>query len=496
MADVNKHHEKKFRPIKTKLILAVIGVSTFFTLIIVISNFYIQYDRDVRSLDEKITQIKDSSISSITRAVWNLDMPYLDVQIDSIANIKDVVKVQITDPKGDVLIEKFNDKSQGHDDKRIYAEVTDLRVYKYALHHKNFENYFLGNVEIIATTKDIRTEIYKRQMVLIAGEIVRNIFLSFLLIIIINHYINKNIEQIIEFLKRFNLNSVEPSFLEIKRQKATEDEIDVLEHAINKMIQKINFLNKEKELKISDQEKKIEMQQIAAISSAKMAALGEMAAGIAHEINNPLTIINTNAKIIEKVIEKGIENKDLLMKSSTNIVSTVERIGSIVSGLKNISRDASNDKMSQVPLAAILTDVISLCQERLKNNHIEIHCNLEDPIFLTNLNCFQVQLCQVFLNLFNNSFDAIRHLPSKWIRIDATRDENWMIIHFMDSGPGIPEELREKIFQPFFTSKEIGEGTGLGLSLVYAIVKNHNGEIYYDPQFNNTCFTIKLPIAG
>jgi C4-dicarboxylate-specific signal transduction histidine kinase len=487
---------KKFRSIKVKLIVAVIMVSSIITFLIITLNFYSQYQRDVRSLNEKILQIKESLIPSITRVVWNLDIPSLEVQTESIVKIKDLVKVSIIDPNGMVVVEKYHDEESKTLFNNVETQKDYLRVYKYPLIHQNSLNELIGTIEIVATTKNIKSEIHNRQFLLIVGEIVRTIVLSFLIILIINHYVNKNIEQIIVFLKKFNPDSSKTNFLAIKRNTITLDEIDILEEAINKMIQQINRLNKAKEQTISDQERKIEMQKMAAITSSKMAALGEMAGGIAHEINNPLTIINTNSKAMEKMLEKGIVNNDLFNKSLKNIIKTVDRIVIIINGLKNMSRDASHEKMTKVPFKNILFDVISLCEERFKSQQVEIQCDVNDPIFETQLNCYQVQLSQVFLNLFNNAFDAVRHLETKWIRIEASKNSKWFMIHFIDSGKGIPENIREKIFDPFFTTKEIGSGTGLGLSIVYGIMKNHNGEIFYDAQFKNTCFTIKLPIDG
>ena len=258
MKDHTKPSEKKFRAIKAKLIMAVIAVSSLITIVIIIFNFYNQYYRDVISLDKKIQQIKESSIPSIARVVWNLDIPYLEIQADSIAKIKDLVKVTITDPKGQVMVKKYHDPAYKNLDNPINTNQNDLRSYKFPLYHLNAESEFIGTVEIIATTKNIKNEIYQRQMVLIAGEIIKTLCLAFLILLIINHYINKNLDQVIEYLIRFNPNSWATNYLTVKRQSSTRDEIDILQDAINKMIEQINTLNKEKEAKISEQEKKID----------------------------------------------------------------------------------------------------------------------------------------------------------------------------------------------------------------------------------------------
>jgi signal transduction histidine kinase len=489
-----ENNKKKFRPIRAKLTLAIIIISSLITIVIIIFNIYEQYSKDLRTLDEKIFQVRESALPSISRVVWNLDIPALEVQTESIAQIKDLVKVVVLDPKGQTLAEKFHSNHLKLKSSQIELLNQNLRTYKFPLYHRGLPDEYIGTVEIVATTVYIKNEIFNRQLIFVTGEIIKTVLLSFLIILIINYYINHNLNKIIEFLKRFNPDANIMDHLDINRKSKTTDEMDILQNAINQMISQIRILNKEKEQIISDQEKKIEIQQMAAINSAKMAALGEMAGGIAHEINNPLTIINTHALIMTKTIEKGNIDPTLLLKSSQNIASTVERIGTIIHGLKNISRDVSSEQITKSPFKNILVDVIALCEEKFKLAEIEIQCNVMSPQFDVSLNCFQVQLSQVFLNLFNNSYDAILNLDTKWIRIEAKTNGPWYIIHFIDSGNGIPLSIRDKIFQPFFTSKEIGSGTGLGLSLVYGIIKNHKGEIYYDNQNKNTCFTIKLPI--
>ena len=113
----------------------------------------------------------------------------------------------------------------------------------------------------------------------------------------------------------------------------------------------------------------------------------------------------------------------------------------------------------------------------------------------TKINSLRVQMSQVFFNLLSNAFDAIEKTPSPWIEITAKKNTDKIIIFVRDSGPGIPLEIQNKIFQPFFTTKDVGRGTGLGLSLCSKIIKLHNGDLYINSDDKNTCFVIELPIG-
>jgi signal transduction histidine kinase len=483
--------EKPFRPIQAKMLFAILTVSTILTSIIVFFNFYSEYNEDISGLDLQLQQIKVSSIKSTVNALWNLDNDSLNIQAEGIAQIKDVVKVTIFDSKDQIIVQKENPNN-------LYSEnIEDLRPYRYRLNYINpglKGKRYLGTLEILATTKNIKNGLLKRLLVLIIAQFIKTFLLSYLILMIARYYINKNIEQIVKFTSQFDLKSAKNSYLDIKRNTSTRDEIDTLQDAINQMVDRIHYLNEENQKTITEQESKIELQKMIAINSSKMAALGEMAGGIAHEINNPLTIIYAKTRILEKMIEKGIPDKEFFLKSTGTIVKTVNRIGNIVRGLKNISRDASAENAEDVALLSIFTDVVSLCEERFKNSGVKLLVDFTNPMFETHLNCYQIQLSQVFLNLLNNSFDAVVNLADRWVKIEVEKNDSWIIIHIIDSGNGIPTEIQEKIFQPFFTTKEIGKGTGLGLSLVHSIIQYHSGQIYCDNGYKNTCFTVKLPL--
>jgi signal transduction histidine kinase len=240
----------------------------------------------------------------------------------------------------------------------------------------------------------------------------------------------------------------------------------------------------------------VEKLRKASFHNEKMASLGEMAGGIAHEINNPITIITGSTHLMKKMIEKGINDPDKLLKQVEDINKTILRISKIVSGLKNLSRDSQEEEFSKCSLMDVVADALSVCSEKFKMKGIEILYDMNDPVFLTQLSCLRVQLSQVIFNLMGNAYDAIEKMDNPWVKISANVKDNILELRFKDSGTGIPLEIQNKIFQPFYTTKEIGKGTGLGLSLSNTIIKRHNGEFFIDNESKNTCFVIKIPLLG
>ncbi len=237
--------------------------------------------------------------------------------------------------------------------------------------------------------------------------------------------------------------------------------------------------------------KTIEKQQQQMITSAKLSSLGEMAGGVAHEINNPLAIITSRIKILEKKIATNeIDLQDIAPELS-KIDKTVMRIAKIVRGLKSFSRESSQDPKEMVRVSTIINDSIDICSEKIKDFEIDLRVN---PFEDVQLSCQPTQVVQVLVNLLGNSFDAIRNLKERWISIDITICHDLLRIAVTDCGSGISPEIVEKMMQPFFTTKEVGRGTGLGLSISKGIMENHGGQIFYDSESPNTRFVLELPL--
>lgn len=230
--------------------------------------------------------------------------------------------------------------------------------------------------------------------------------------------------------------------------------------------------------------------EIKLIESSKFATLGEMAAGIAHEINNPLTIIKGKADQISLSISKNNLDLEKLKIEIDKISSTAQRIAKIINGLRSFSRDSSNEPFANTELAKVIEDSVSMCFEKFKSRGVKFMHSV--PLSLM-VECRPIQLSQVILNLLNNAFDAALSQSDKWIHLDVTEHNDLVKITVTDCGQGIPEASAKKLMMPFFTTKDIGKGTGLGLSISKGIIDDHKGRLYYDHLSANTRFVIELP---
>ena len=227
------------------------------------------------------------------------------------------------------------------------------------------------------------------------------------------------------------------------------------------------------------------------ISSSKMSALGEMAGGIAHEINNPLAIINSRAELIEKRILKGDHDTNKIVTDLTSIKATAERIAKIVRGLRSFSRNSENDPMQTISFSMIVYETLALCKERFKSYNIDLRVDCTDEFWIE---CRGTQISQIIMSLLNNAFDAVENLTEKWISITLSGDQESLRFEVTDSGNGIPPSITERMMEPFFTTKEVGKGTGLGLSISKGIAESHHGKLRYDSSTPHTCFLLELPL--
>jgi PAS domain S-box-containing protein len=242
-------------------------------------------------------------------------------------------------------------------------------------------------------------------------------------------------------------------------------------------------------------ENDLEATRIQAVASARLSALGKMAGGIAHEINNPLGIIHAMASDLTEMSEEGSVAPQVVARKSVMIRQTVERIAKIVKSLRQISREGVGDPLRPTPLTKIVAETLEICRAKFKANGVELF--LPGAIPEVSVPCREVQIAQVLLNLLQNAFDAVvDQKGERWVRLEVKNGDDSVALSVIDSGPGIPLELRSRIGEPFFTTKPVGKGTGLGLSLSKTIAEDHGGNLEYSEDHGHTRFSLVLPLVG
>ncbi len=256
-------------------------------------------------------------------------------------------------------------------------------------------------------------------------------------------------------------------------------------------------LNKTLEVRVDERTQELRETQAQLVQSEKMRSLGQLVAGVAHELNNPIGFVHANLQLLDDYVgrlldpdldpEKRRKAQEAIAKLLSRSREGTERVKQIVQDLRTFSR-TDQAELQQVQLEDEIDRTLALIEARLKGIRVERDYGELPPV-----RCFAGQLNQVFLNLLMNACDALEGEGT--IRIKARAEGDGVVLVFEDDGPGMPDDVLSRIFEPFFTTKPVGQGTGLGLSLSHGIVARHGGVMRVESRPGEGArFTIRLPL--
>jgi signal transduction histidine kinase len=259
-------------------------------------------------------------------------------------------------------------------------------------------------------------------------------------------------------------------------------------------------LNETLEARVDERTRELRDTQAQLMQSEKMRSLGQLVAGVAHELNNPIGFVHANLQLLEGFIVRLVQAqvqggdvekpRDAIGKLLLRSREGTERVKKIVQDLRTFSR-MDQAELADADLNQELRRTLGLMEPRFKDG-IRIEADLGE---LPSVRCYPAQLNQVFMNLLMNACDALA--PGGTVSVRTRTAPGGVSLEFADDGPGMPEHVRERIFEPFFTTKPVGQGTGLGLSISHGIVERHGGKLTVDcPPDGGTVFRVELPLVA
>lgn len=407
---------------------------------------------------------------------------------------------------------------QGNEGKPVFLNIGSSRfaafLYDFPSHLQKTKNW--GYLGLFLPMTEYDQELSKIKLALVYLTVLL-ILIALLLIFVFSNRLVKPIELLVSAMKRMKNGRVEMIPL-----IHSSYEIEYLLQSFNDMAKNIQFAKEALEQKIEELGKansEIRTAQSTLVQTAKMASLGQIVAGVAHELNNPIGFIYSNMHHLteytsnlrqlielyrskiellppadrEKILKKEVDiDINFLLKDlselSESCMEGASRVKEIVQGLRSFSR-ADESHFKEVSIPEGIRSTLRLLTPEYKDK-VKVHESYESlPLVECNLS----QINQVFMNLISNAIQAIGKQGNIWIAGKAEGDK--VVFTIEDDGTGIDQGDLEKVFDPFFTTKKVGEGTGLGLSIVYGIIQKHNGKIEVSSEKGKgTRFKITLPV--
>ncbi len=277
-----------------------------------------------------------------------------------------------------------------------------------------------------------------------------------------------------------------------------QDEISSLSGSFNTLAGKINDSHRWLESQVAERTRELEEATEQLIQSEKLSALGELTAGVAHELNQPLNGIKITSQSLLRDIKKNRVEEKELEDDLTEIVSQVNKMAEIIDHMRVYARNTQGSPRDMIDVGTLLEGPFKLLNQQLKTQNIEVIKEFAPD--LPKVACDPIRLEQVFMNLVANAKNSLNNCAKdhKRIEVRTSRSDNGqaVVVEVKDNGEGVPEHLRQKIFQPFFTTREPGKGTGLGLSVSHKIITEHQGKIELESKVGQgTTFKVTLPAA-
>ncbi len=485
----------KDKSLSFKTIVITWAVTSFFTLVFTSIQIYFEYVDEKEHLLDTFEIVEDLYVPPLSQSLWIMNKNIIVTQADGLIGYPYVSYVKI------------------EDDIKVYYEQ-GIKDHKNKVFPLTFNDTKIGLLTIGLDTKFLEKKFFKRVMITVLIQGFKTIVVCIILFFAYEYIVAKSLRKVSLYLETHP--DLATSGKRIPYETDREDELGVLVKNLNRFIDYIFGLNKALKELNDDLEDKVSARTDLLIkknkqlvnviedlenahsqlaTSEKLASLGKMTAGIAHEIKNPIYIIVNSVSLLAELIDELVEgipedakkNMDLSLNEEIKDLckrseQSCNRVSNIINNMLSLSRGTEINRVSK-NLSHLLDNSVNFAIDafRSKNNfQARVEKTLEE---VGELDVYSSELTRVFINIIDNSLYSLMKKAEEdkdykpVLRVSLSKDEKRILIEIEDNGLGISEENLKNIFNPFFTTKPSGEGTGLGMSMAYDIIKKHGGSI-------------------
>ena len=476
---------KKLKPyyslnkkISYKLLLLTVIFSAFITLFITTLQLYIDYKNGINSINKQFNLVVESHSNSLVEGIWVYDEDQINLQLKGIVSLPDILFTSIDLDNG-----KHYEYGEKHDN-NIMDKKFKLTYYN------DIKDVYLGELNVIADVDGLYDELTNKIFILLLSQGIKTFIVSLFILYLFQILITRHIQEILSYTNNLSFNKKnKPLVLNKIIFKNQRDELDSLVDSINKM--QIEIYNSYIEIKNQD---RVLQEQ------SRLAQMGEMISMIAHQWRQPLGAISATSINLQMKIE--LENFDLNTKDGQekqnkyfsnelkNIDDLVDNLTTTIDDFRNFYKP--NKKSITCKLENIIEKSLNIIEKSLESDNIKI---IKQYNCIDTVKVYDNEVTQVILNIFKNSQDNLKekNIENPYIKI-STKNR---IIYICDNGGGIEEHIIEKIFDPYFSTKDEKNGTGLGLYMSKVIVEeHHNGKLKVENTADGACFIIDLGIVS
>lgn len=507
------------KPLGLRLLAAILLCSSAITLIATGTQLWLDYRYELSAIDERLLQIEASSLNSLSNSLWEISPDQIQVQLDGLYQLPDVHYLEITSQFGDFYAAGSR------------PENGPIVERQYDLQHRasNGTLFDVGHLTLIISLDEVYRRLGDKVLVILASQGIKTFLVSIFILTIFHRLITQHLGTMADYARRLKLDHLDRPLILKRPEKKRDDELSQVVDAMNGMRESmlqdmskraeaehaLERLNAELEQRVTDRTQELEernqelhdtlaklqatQQQL--VESKKLAALGGLVAGVAHEINTPIGIGFTAASFLadqaklQQQLNPDNPLADTAVESSQMICQNLERAAQLISAFKQVSVDQSSEQRRSFDLIQYLDEILTSLQPRLKRCQPAIHINGPDHL---QLDSYPGAYYQIFTNLILNSLlHGFENQPGGEIQIDINREQDQLIIDYRDNGVGVQEGWQHKVFEPFMTTKR-GQGcSGLGMHITFNLVSQLlDGHIDCMPSESGAHFRMTLPMAA